>query len=56
MPIRRSNMIRWPVSCIVQVWTYSAANEATSSARYSAREAIEAVQAGRWRYSDRSPP
>ena len=46
--MRRSNMIRWPVSCIVQVCRYSAANAPTRMATYTQRQTIEAVElAGR---------
>ncbi len=44
MAIRMSNMIRCPVSCIVQVWTYSAANATTRMTTYSSGEPVQAFE------------
>ena len=39
-----SNMIRCPVSCIVQVWTYSSAKAGSSISDVDQREPVEAVE------------
>ena len=49
-------MIRWPVSCIVQVWTYSAANDADEDAEVEQRQPVEPVEIAGGDVADRSRP